>query len=144
MVSDSSVKPRNSSGNKRGLHPNSLKNLEKGRQFGKGQKSNPNGRPKKDVSITSIVKELLLRDAGNGKTYADLVAEVIVDGIIDEAGNLKHGVNVSLIRELLDRVEGKVALPITGGQGEPLIAKTMQLFLADGTVIKPPRNGHEA
>lgn len=33
---------------------------------------------------------------------------------------------------------------LTGKEGEPLYPKTMQLFLADGTQIKLPRNGHEA
>ncbi len=95
------------------------KNLNRGRWL-KGESGNPKGRPPKDVCITSRVKELLLRDAGDGKTYADLVAQVIVDGLVDKAINLKNGINVPLIRELLDRTEGKVTQPIGGDDKLPL------------------------
>jgi len=33
---------------------------------------------------------------------------------------------------------------VTGKDGEALHPKTMRLYLSDGTVIKPPRNGHQA
>lgn len=98
-----------------------VKNTGRPHRWKKGESGNLKGRPRKDICITSKVKELLLKDAGDGKTYADLVAEVIVDGITDSAGNLKHGINVSLVRELLDRVEGKVPQPIAGAvDGVPI------------------------
>jgi len=73
-----------------------------------GQSGNPNGRPKKDVCITSLVKELLGKDAGDGKTYAQLVAEAIVKLATtpDARGH------VPTIKELLDRMEGKVTQPV--------------------------------
>ncbi len=65
-----------------------------------GQSGNPKGRPRKDACITSLVKELLEQDAGKGKTHAQLIAMAI----------LKESAkgNISAIRELLDRIEGKV------------------------------------
>ena len=73
-----------------------------------GQSGNPNGRPKKDVCITSLVKELLEQDAGEGKTYAQLVAEAIVklSTTPDARGH------VPTVKELLDRLEGKVTQPV--------------------------------
>lgn len=70
----------------------------------KGEVRNPEGRPLKDLCITSQVKELLEQDAGKGKTHAQLVALAIVT--LAEDRFFKG--NVAAIKELLDRVEGKV------------------------------------
>lgn len=72
--------------------------------FQPGQSGNPSGRPLKDICITSLVKELLEQEAEGGKTHAQLVAEAIVK--LSEDHHFKG--NVSAIKELLDRVEGKV------------------------------------
>ena len=77
-------------------------------QWKPGQSGNPGGRPPGILYISDRLRELLARDAGNGKTNADLVAEVILGGILDPSGNLKHGINTALVKELLDRMEGKV------------------------------------
>lgn len=69
-----------------------------------GQSGNPNGRPPKDICITSLVKEFLEQEAKDGKTHAQLVAEAIVK--LAEDYHFKG--NVSAIRELLDRIEGRV------------------------------------
>ena len=43
----------------------------------------------------------------------------------------------------LAKVMGTLApVKLTGGDGEPLIPPVVRFHLADGTVIKPPRNGH--
>lgn len=83
---------------------NNLKNL-KGKGWKPGQSGNPAGRPKSDLCITSLVKELLEQDAGQGKTNAQLVAEAIVKlaKTPDARGY------VPTVKELLDRIEGKVA-----------------------------------
>jgi hypothetical protein len=101
-------KPRNNQ------HPNSLKNL---RPQKAGEPShNPNGRPKKDVSLTSLLKEELLKIAplkGNkDKTWL----EIIVMGWM--AGAAKG--NPMLLKELIERVEGKVVQPIGGENGQPI------------------------
>jgi len=70
--------------------------------YKKGQSGNPEGRPK-DI-ITSLIKELLEQEVKGGKTHAQLVAEAIVK--LSEDSLFKG--NVSAIKELLDRVEGKV------------------------------------
>lgn len=94
-------------------------------QWKPGQSGNPNGRPKKDVCITSIVKDILDKPANlppgapkflEGCTWAELIAYNMV---IETAK-----INPPILRELLDRIEGKVKTPIeaTGKDGAPLVA----------------------
>lgn len=73
-------------------------------QWKPGQSGNLKGRPPKDICITSLVKEFLVKEAQGGKTHAQLVAEAIVK--LAEDYHFKG--NVAAIRELLDRIEGKV------------------------------------
>ena len=43
----------------------------------------------------------------------------------------------------LAKIMGTLApLKLTGGEGEPLIPPLIEYHFADGTVMKPPRNGH--
>ena len=137
-----SDKQLNNKGDKRGIHPNSLKNLEIAREkgFKKGKSGNPNG-----YSLTSIVKQLLkdvpeiqIGGKRNTKTWRQLIAQAWLVG--------SYQGNATYFKELLERIEGKVALPITGGQGEPLIPRSDRFVFAEGTEIKPGRmdgNGHE-
>jgi len=68
-----------------------------------GQSGNPAGRPPKDETITSLIKDLLEQhpDWGEGKTYRELIALAIVDA--SAKGDTRAW------GELLDRLEGKVA-----------------------------------
>jgi len=124
----------NNNGNKRGMSPNSRKNLELGHK--------PNIRTAKDFSITRIIKDMLDEKAdflgANGKTWRQAIAYKI----LDEA---RKG-NSTLIKELLDRLEGKVALPLADADGESsLFGSLFKLVYPEGTVIKPGRmdgNGH--
>ena len=78
----------------------------KGKPWPKGVSGNPKGRPKKADTITSLVRELLEKDAGagNGKTNAALVAEVIVNQLKD-----KHSkAFAQVLKDQQDRLEGKV------------------------------------
>ena len=90
----------------KGKHPNSLKNLEKGR-FKKGEVSNPRGRPAKELCITSILREQLGEPCpyAEGKTWAEWIARRALE---------LAGENPAYYRELLDRLEGKVVQPIEG------------------------------
>ncbi|KKM54504.1 hypothetical protein LCGC14_1553360 [marine sediment metagenome] len=83
-----------------------LKNLERRKSWKPGQSGNPGGRPKKADTITSLVRELLEKDAGagDGKTNAGLVAEVIVNQLKDK--NSKAFAQV--LKDQQDRLEGKV------------------------------------
>jgi hypothetical protein len=91
----------------------------------KGQSGNPKGGPRKEVSITALVKEELEKQAdrngemlfnkdGSPKTWAQLVAMAIVRRTV--------GGNSTAMKELLDRVDGKVPQPLqhTGRDGEPI------------------------
>ena len=86
-----------------------------------GQSGNPAGRPPKNISITSLVKAKLLLPANNGKTYGELVADSLVE-------LATTGKDMVAIKELLDRVEGKV-------QSQHLI-RSIVLSLGDEYAMK--------
>ena len=98
-------KQLNRNGNKRGMSPNSRKNLDEGR---KG-----NNHAKKDYSVIRIVKEMLdqpaeerwleVEDKGKGTSWRQAIAKRIL--IEATRGNAK------VTSELLDRLEGKVTQP---------------------------------
>lgn len=122
------------------MHPNSRKNLKP--RWKPGESGNPAGK----LCLTDILKKELqqvidyiipgLPPNKDNLTGAQLVVKALV------LAGIKG--KIDAIEKIFDRTDGKVALPLTGGQGEPLLPHNMQLFLADGTVIKPPRSGHEA
>ena len=75
--------------------------------FVKGKSGNPKGRPKKDVSITSILKDKLdtvpeieVNGQPNKKTWRDLIAEAMLTKSAEG--------DIRTIQELLNRVEGRV------------------------------------
>lgn len=75
--------------------------IENLRPFQPGQSGNPGGRPK-TKPITDAIKERLARiSPDDPRTDAQRLADVIVDGAL--------GGDIQFIKELLNRVEGKVA-----------------------------------
>ena len=92
----------------------------KGRPFAKGNRANPNGRPRKELSITQALRDYMHEipqitvggSKNTDKTWAQLVA----------LGMLLKSVkgDASMAREIIDRLEGKVAQPIAGANGEPI------------------------
>jgi len=95
----------------------------------KGESGNPRGRPPREACITSLLVELLDKNAeglspemrkklglkaGDKKTWRQLVAKAILCG----AAMGKP----QLVQELLDRLEGKVlqTAEIAGVRGQPL------------------------
>ena len=114
----------------------------KGNPWKPGQSGNPKGRPKKDMSLTSLLKKYLeevpnvmVDNQPNTRTWRELIVQAWLFG--------SYRGNATLFKELLERLEGKVAQPLTGGEGEPLIPPLIEYHFADGTVVRPPRNGHE-
>ena len=74
-----------------------------------GESGNPGGRPKYKP-ISDKIREILEKEyTKDGKTYAEHIAEEVIKELLDPIGNLKHGYNTALLREILDRSEGKVA-----------------------------------
>ena len=94
----------NSRGDKRGMSPNSRENLRKG-GFKKGGVGNPLGRPRKEICITDILREQLGQPCpyAPDKTWAEWLAKRALE---------LASKNPTYFRELMDRVEGKVAQPI--------------------------------
>ena len=83
--------------------------------FQKGKSGNPNGRPPKDVCLTSQLKELLTKPMAGDKqnrTGVELVALAWFKAMLSGKADL--------IREALDRIEGKVGQPIMGEGGGPI------------------------
>ena len=96
----------NRRGNKRGMNPNSRKNLAKG-QFKKGQVSNPRGRPPNELSLTNLTREMLTQPCphdSQGRTWK----EYLVDKWLELAAQ-----NPAYFRELIDRVEGRTPLLVS-------------------------------
>ena len=108
--------------------------MPRGKPFKKGEVHNPHGRPRKELSITDALRTLMDEvptiKIGNtvntDKTWAQLVAL----GMLLKA---TKG-DASMAREIIDRLEGKVAQPVTGEGGGP-ISFTLNLDNAsEGTV----------
>ena len=83
----------------------------------KGQSGNPKGRPRKDCSITSLAKEMLdqpaderfLSESDYGKTWRQAIAKALLVGALR--------LNPGIMKELLDRLEGKPVQLIGGEVG---------------------------
>ena len=83
-------------------------------KFLPGNNANPKGRPVKDCSITSLLKEELDKiptGEKQGRTWRQLLVLAWLTGAMK---------NPVLFKELLERVEGKVLQPIGGQDGEPI------------------------
>ena len=64
----------------------------------KGSTANPNGRPKKDTSITELVRKKAELEISPGKTYADAIAEKLLE--LAAAGDM------TAIKYYADRTDG--------------------------------------
>jgi len=95
---------------KKGVNPNSLKNL----------RPNLKGRPTKEHSVTEALRELapeiLEITIGGKKNTTRTAVQLMALGMYLKA--IKG--DASMAREIIDRLEGKVAQPLSGANGEPL------------------------
>lgn len=91
-----------------------------GRPFPKGVSGNPNGRPKGDVCLTTLIKRKLkematVTDKSGQKRlikYGDLMAESLIQNAIKGNG--------TAIKEILARIDGPIPTELTGADGAPL------------------------
>jgi len=119
-----------------GSQPNKTAiNRDTNGKFLPGNCANPNGRPKKELSLLSVLKEELTKIAplkGNkDKTWIQLIVMAWMVGAAKG--------NPILIREILDRVDGKVAQPIglSGKDGGEITLKVVY----DSNHDKAPQAG---
>lgn len=91
-----------------------------------GQSGNPGGRPHKDQCVTSLAKELLNKpadlppdapEAFRGMTWGQLIAYNFV--------TTTAKIIPPVLKEFLDRTEGKVPQPVTGEGGGPVEIKVV-------------------
>ena len=117
MVQEESETKLNTRGNRRGMSPNSRKNLETGR--------NKNGRPKDEDAISTILRELgsgiPIYPKGDGKEETRTRREIACERLwgIATYGDPNHV--ISAISFIAERTEGKVTQPIGGEGGKDLI-----------------------
>jgi len=94
-------------------------------QWKKGQSGNPKGRPKKAFSITSLAKEMLDEQADyisphalpQDKTWRQMIVRAWLKKCAEG--------DISAIRELNERLEGRASQIISGANGEPIILKVV-------------------
>ena len=89
-------------------------------QWKPGQSGNPKGGPRKDVSITALVKKMLgeVVEGTDGKTHAQQVAEALVRGlkILDRTS----------IKQMLARIEGPIKQKIEIERPEPFTVEIVE------------------
>jgi hypothetical protein len=89
------------------FNPKSLENLKRGNRFAKGQVNNPRGRPKRAFTLSDIARDKLGERVPSDKdkrTWARFIVDKWFTAIAEG--------NTSALIELLQRLEGKVALPL--------------------------------
>lgn len=94
-------------------------------QFKPGQSGNPGGRPKSKL-ITRAYQEILERvDEKSGKTFAEIIAEVVVLAAKDK--------NLPAVKEITDRTEGRPNQPVelSGVTGVDMMIEMSDLDRAD-------------
>ena len=111
----------NKSGNTRGMHPNSRKNLR--------NDANPNGRPHKEDCLLSCIKDELTKTAPNGRTNEQLIGAVLVG--MATRGNIKA---IELMMSYL-HAKPSAGLELSTKGGKPIGSFIFQM--ADGTQLTP-------
>ncbi len=116
-----------------------VKNTGKPHRWVKGQSGNKKGRPTKDFSIISIVKGMLeqpaderwldICDKDKKLTWRQAIAKALLVGSVRG-----HPV---LLKELLDRLEGKVPQPISGENGQPIPVRLIYEPVPKSEPLKP-------
>lgn len=84
-------------------------------QFKRGQSGNPGGRPKGESLVAALRRRLA--EEHNGKTLGEILVEALIKGAVQ--GKPQH------IKEVLDRVEGKVTDKLDLNASGPLTIKVV-------------------
>jgi len=93
----------------------------------KGQSGNPNGRPKGSVSIVTALKQKLEEvPEGKEKTYLHYFIEQIMKKTVIEG-------DVNMMKDVIDRVDGKAPQPMGGTDELPPIKLIVERCAEDDT-----------
>jgi hypothetical protein len=82
----------------KGKHPNSLKNLK---PVQKGEVRNPNGRPRDDECLTSIMKQVCLEEKEYILRNGETVKKPRLVRVVEKCLELAEGGDIAGIREIL-------------------------------------------
>ena len=80
--------------------------------FTKGQIGNPKGRPPAGKALTDRLRMLLHRKTKDGRMYSEVLVEKVVTSAVEG--------DITAMREIFDRTEGKPAQTIQGNADKPL------------------------
>jgi len=100
-------------------------------QWKKGQSGNPTGRPKKEFSITSILREKLEEKLPDGRTKA----QALVDRFIEIGLGTEDNHALVAIKHIVDRLEGTPMQSITADINEkrPIMISAVANIIDDET-----------
>ncbi|MFQ5850904.1 MAG: DUF5681 domain-containing protein [Candidatus Binatia bacterium] len=107
---------------KRRKPPNAHPNWKKG-----DPSPNPKGRPKNSECITAIIRKMLEEPCPHDKQkrkWKELVAEALLRLVVKG--------NSAAINNVMDRIEGKIPLPVTGSDGGPIEGFIKVKFVGNG------------
>lgn len=114
--------PLNKYGNRRGMNPNSRVNMSK-----PGETHNHRGGPQ--ISLLDLLRQELKKIPQIGLNEKENLEHLTNAQLICERYmiEVKDG-NIALLRDLIDRIEGKPAQVITGAGGGPLIRQDIKVI----------------
>ena len=89
-------------------------------RWAKGSSGNPNGKPPKDLTLTTLLKAKLqevMPGDKQGRTWREGLVLAVLTGAMKG--------NPMLLKELFDRLDGKPAQAVTGEGGGPVLIRVV-------------------
>ena len=93
-----------------------------------GQSGNPNGARKPRIIAQQLISSLNEAAAGTDKTKLRLLVDRLIERAIVDG-------DVAAIREIVDRVDGKVPQAIEGSLEAPLTIELIRRVIVDGSRV---------
>ena len=90
--------------------------IENLKPWKKGQSGNPKGRPPKHLCLTSKLWDTLHKECPDAKAKGEKWLDVIINQLLVHASRGNSGI----VKEIFDRIEGKVTQPISNPDGSSI------------------------